>query len=193
MHALPLMFHESAVKMKKIAIIGCGGSGKTTLALKLSKQLNLPLYHLDQYYWKPNWQIPIFEEFALIHHRLCQQEKWIIEGIYSRTLEYRFLAADCIIFLDIPQRICLWRVIKRAIKYFGIVRPSAAVGCSEKLDLEFLKWIWSFPKKSRRYILNLIEEYQDDKQIHVINSTKNEQKVINQILSNFNKNEGLYL
>ena len=40
---------------KKIAIIGCAGSGKTTLAFLLQK-LNLPIYHLDQYYWKPNWE-----------------------------------------------------------------------------------------------------------------------------------------
>ena len=40
----------------KIAIIGNAGSGKSTLGFELHKKLDLPLYHLDQYYWKPNWQ-----------------------------------------------------------------------------------------------------------------------------------------
>lgn len=65
---------------KKIAIIGCAGSGKTTLAFKLKKKLNLPLYHLDQYYWKPGWGRCDFEIFRKTYDLLCEQDAWIIEG-----------------------------------------------------------------------------------------------------------------
>lgn len=42
----------------KIAIIGNAGSGKSTLSAKLRALLAIPLYHLDQYFWKPGWQEP---------------------------------------------------------------------------------------------------------------------------------------
>lgn len=63
-------------------IIGCAGSGKTTLAFKLHKKLNLPLIHLDQHYWKPGWKRSDLYEFAQIHDNFCQTDKWIIEGSY---------------------------------------------------------------------------------------------------------------
>lgn len=52
---------------KKIAIVGNAGSGKTTTALYLHNKLNIPLYHLDQYYWKPGWQRSDHEEFYAVH------------------------------------------------------------------------------------------------------------------------------
>jgi adenylate kinase family enzyme len=61
--------------LKKIAIIGCAGSGKTTLAFQLHNKLHLPLHHLDQYYWKPNWQRLTLEEFNVIHEALCEQKQ----------------------------------------------------------------------------------------------------------------------
>lgn len=164
--------------MKKIAIIGCAGSGKTTLAIKLSKLLNLPIYHLDQYYWKPNWQRPIFEEFEAAHKQLCDQKEWIIEGIYSRTLEYRFKTTDCVIFLDIPRRLCLWRILKRTIRYFGKVRPYSAAACPERLDLEFLSWVWNFQNNTRPNILKLIKQYKEQKKIYIIQSYQDQLTII---------------
>jgi hypothetical protein len=102
----------------KIAIIGNGGSGKSTLALVLHKKLNLPLHHLDQYYWNPGWQRVGSEDFERIHRELCDQEQWIIEGVGQRVFAYRFVKADTIIFLDVPTAICLWRVIKRACRWW---------------------------------------------------------------------------
>src|SRR5689334_6552300 len=99
----------------RIAIIGCAGAGKTTLALQLQKQLQIPLYHLDQYYWKPGWQRPEWHEFSMAHDALCDQESWIIDGIYTSALPYRFERATHIIFLDVPRYKCLWRIFKRLI------------------------------------------------------------------------------
>ena len=48
-------FNNQENKMKRIMIIGSGGSGKSTFSSKLSEVLGLPLYHLDAYYWKPGW------------------------------------------------------------------------------------------------------------------------------------------
>ncbi|HEV2916159.1 MAG TPA: hypothetical protein VGW78_00270 [Candidatus Babeliales bacterium] len=64
----------------KIAIIGNCGSGKSTLGLMLHKILNIPLYHIDQYFWKPGWQRSDPIEFAKIHQSLCDQNAWILKA-----------------------------------------------------------------------------------------------------------------
>ena len=41
--------------MKKILVIGSGGSGKSTFSRRLGEKLGLPVVHLDQLYWRPGW------------------------------------------------------------------------------------------------------------------------------------------
>lgn len=66
--------------MKKIMIIGSPGSGKSTLATILASKLSLPVYHLDQYYWKPGWQEISKEELAHIQSQILKHDSWIIDG-----------------------------------------------------------------------------------------------------------------
>mgnify|MGYP000884104824 CR=1 FL=1 len=54
--------------MKKIAIIGSGGAGKSTLAITLAEQMTLPLHHLDRLYWRPNWQRAEPVAWASLHN-----------------------------------------------------------------------------------------------------------------------------
>ncbi len=161
---------------KKIAIIGCAGSGKTTLSLQLKEKLNLPLYHLDQYYWKPGWQRSDLASFGEAHHELCEREEWIIDGPFMNVIFYRIMHADVVIFLDVPRSFCLWRVIKRASFNLGKVAPGSSEGCEQRLlsptFLELLKWIWNFDKRYRRMILNILDDFQDEKEIHVLKSQK---------------------
>ena len=49
--------------MKRIIVIGGNGSGKTTFSLELAKKLKIPLIHLDQYFWKGNWENMSNNEF----------------------------------------------------------------------------------------------------------------------------------
>lgn len=162
---------------KKIAIIGCAGSGKTTLAFKLKEKLNLPLYHLDQYYWKPGWQRAALEEFIIIHQELCERDEWIMEGSYTSTLLTRVAYADIVIFLDVPRYKCLWYVLKRSVLNLGKIIPGNPEGCEQRLlslqFLEFLKWIWAFKYRARGAILNILEickDSDDAKQIYILKS-----------------------
>lgn len=163
----------------KIAIIGNPGSGKSTLSVKLQKMLNLPLYHLDQYYWKPGWQRPDREEFKKVHHALCDgkvglpavalREGWIIEGVATRLFEYRIKQADVVIFLDIPVYICFYRVFKRALTHFGRVYFSSPHECPERLpDFALLSYIWNFNRDKKPGIERLLRKYQDEKKIFII-------------------------
>lgn len=155
--------------MKRILIIGCSGSGKTTLAKTLSKQLNLPLYHLDDYIWHPGWVQRDFNEFSQEIWDLCAQESWIMDGTYTRTLSARIVYADTIIFLDLSRWLCMWRVVKR---YVQLRSQGAEIvpGCPATLNRKFLQYLWVFQKKFRPLILSILESYRNDatKRIYVL-------------------------
>jgi adenylate kinase family enzyme len=153
----------------KIAIIGNPGSGKSTLSLKLHKMLEIPLYHLDQYFWKPDWQEPDRNEFEKIHNKLCDQESWIIEGVATRFFEYRIQKADVVIFLDTPTYLCLYRIFKRAFTHYGKVYFSSAQGCPERgPDFKFLQFIWHFNRAKKPHIEALMQKYANQKKMFII-------------------------
>jgi adenylate kinase family enzyme len=142
--------------MKRIVILGCGGAGKSILARRLGEILDLEVIHLDTVFWRPGWKPMPNDEFDEAQGRLLQGDSWIIDGNFSRTLAMRLAAADTAIFLDFPRGLCLRRAVKRWIQHHGKSRPDMADGCSEKLDLEFLRWIWRFPRVSRPKVLAML-------------------------------------
>ncbi len=164
--------------MKKISIIGCSGSGKSTLSRKLHEKLNIPVYHLDAINWKPNWEATSREKFDKLQNKLVKKSDWIIDGNYNRTLNIRLEAADTIIFLDFPKWICIQRVIKRYLMYRNTNRPDMNEGCKEKLDFDFLKWIWNYNKNNKPGVLKLLTE-KKSKKIIIIKS----QKQVNEFIS----------
>ncbi|UTR09764.1 topology modulation protein [Evansella sp. LMS18] len=128
--------------MEKIIVTGVSaGAGKSTFARKLGEALDLPVYHLDSYYWKPGWKEAPEEEFVNAQKEITAKEKWIIEGNYSSTLSVRTDPADTIFFINQPLYKCLYRVMKRRIQFHNKSRPDIARGCPEKLDWKFIKFI----------------------------------------------------
>ncbi|WP_421378261.1 DNA topology modulation protein [Bacillus salacetis] len=158
--------------MNKIALIGSGGSGKSTLAKKLGQRLNLNVWHLDQLLWKPGWTPVSKKEQIKIQTELVTQENWIIDGNYNSTLDIRLDAADTIIFLDISRFICVYRVFKRMLIFRNRTRPDMREGCNEKMNLEFLKWIWDYPKKKKPEVLMKIENLSNEKHIIILESPR---------------------
>lgn len=122
--------------MKRVVIMGCPGSGKTTLALKLARILNLPTVHLDREHNMPypgarnkhsNWNER--------HAALIADEKWIMDGLYYQTAGERIRRADLIIWFELPIFVCLFRVIKRTIMNYGQNRIDTAPGYPIRFDI----------------------------------------------------------
>jgi adenylate kinase family enzyme len=151
--------------MKRILVIGSGGAGKSTFARKLGGMLGLEVLHLDKFYWKSGWIEPPKQEWQHIVRQLLERETWVMDGNYSGTLARRIEACDTIIFLDLSRRTCMWRVCKRALQYFGTSRPDMAQGCHERLSLQFLAWLWSYPTRSRPKVLELLRAHHHNKRI----------------------------
>ncbi len=138
-------------------IVGSGGAGKSTLARALGVRLEIPVIHLDAHFWKPGWVPTPNAEWLETQHELMQSEKWIMDGNYGGTMGARLALADTVIFLDLPRVLCLTRALQRRVQYHGRSRPDIAPGCPEKIDLEFLRWIWDFPRTKRPSILKKLE------------------------------------
>lgn len=139
--------------MKRVAIIGSGGAGKTTLARELSKPTGLPVIHLDRLYWNAGWVETSRDEWLERQNSFLAQEHWIVDGNYGSTMDLRLEAADTVIFLDLPRLRCLWRVFKRRLEYHDRSRPDMTEGCPERLTGEFLRFVWGYPKTRRPVIL----------------------------------------
>jgi adenylate kinase family enzyme len=137
----------------KILIVGSGGAGKSTLALRLGARTGLPVIHLDRHFWKPGWQQPELSEWRAEVASLITAPAWIMDGNFGDTMLARVQACDMIVFLDLPRWVCMARVVMRAVRYRGKRRPDLPDGCPEQLDGEFLLWLWNFPKNSRPRIL----------------------------------------
>ena len=138
---------------QRVMIIGCGGAGKSTLSRKLGELTKLPVIHLDREFWKPNWVEPDKGEWAQKVESLAKEEKWILEGNYSGTFSIRLARVDLVVWLDMPMPLCLWRVIKRSILNYGKVRPEMGEGCPDRISLQFLHYIMTFPWRGRRRII----------------------------------------
>ena len=142
----------------RILVLGCSGSGKSTLSRALGQALDVPVFHIDQLFWKENWVESSDEDLAATLTEIAAMEHWIIDGNYSRFLSHRIDRAEEIIYIQLPRWQNLWRVTKRYWKYRGRTRPDMTESCNEKLELEFLIWIWNFSKRSHHKMITAIRE-----------------------------------
>jgi len=157
--------------MKRVLVIGSGGSGKSTFARRLGERLNIEVKHLDRFYWRPGWQQPPKEEWLNTVKELTSDGFWIIDGNFGGTLGTRIQRSDTIVFLDLPRLLCLWRIAKRRVLYRSRSRPDMGEGCPEKLDWEFIRWIWGYSRTSRPKVVRLLREHSSSKQIVWLRST----------------------
>ena len=151
--------------MRKVLVIGPGGAGKSTFARRLGQLLNIEVKHLDSFYWRAGWTKPSEEDWLQKVTELTSADAWIIDGNFGGTLEFRLKHCDTIIFLDMPRLLCIWRITKRRLLYRNRSRPDMAEGCNEKLDLEFLDWVWSYSRRSRPRVVKLLNEHYGSKQV----------------------------
>lgn len=151
--------------MKKVIVIGSPGAGKSTFARKLRDKTNLPLYYLDMLWHKADKTTVSQEEFDTRLCEILQQEQWIIDGNFSRTLEMRLQVCDTVFLLDFPVEVCLSGVESR----IGKKRVDMP-WIETEFDEEFKQWILDFPNIRLPQIYTLLEKYKENKQIIIFKS-----------------------
>lgn len=99
---------------KKIVVLGVSASGKSTFARALAAKTQLPLIHMDEIMWNPNWQYVGDEETLELISKTSENEEWIIEGYIDKSARVElFNKADVLLYLDYPAWIPALRYIKR--------------------------------------------------------------------------------
>jgi adenylate kinase family enzyme len=173
--------------MKKIAIIGPAGAGKSTLAREIGDITQIEVVHLDMLFWKPGWVEMSREAWISTQQELVQGKEWIIDGHFQSTIDIRLNAAGCVIFLDMSRLLCLWRVIKRHVMYFKRSRPDLPKECPEKITWQYLVKIWNFPKKERAILIEKLRRISDEKQIIWLTSPRDVYRFLNVLKATYKK------
>lgn len=140
--------------MKKVIIIGCPGSGKSTFARKLKDITGLPLYHLDMMFWNEDKTTVSRAVLTQRIRTVMQNPGWIIDGNYGSTMEMRFKECDTVFFLDYPLEVCLDGIESRR----GKIR-SDMPWVETETDEEFIEYVKSFNENHRPQIIDLIKKY----------------------------------
>ena len=156
-----------STKMQRIVVIGCPGSGKSTLSRELHNITGIPLYHLDMVYWNADKTTVEKRVFLERLTTVLKKDNWIIDGNYTSTIELRIAACDTVIFLDYPLDICLAGIRERRGK------PRSDIPWIEtEEDAEFIEFIKSYNQKQRPQVLDLFEKYSNKNIIILKNRTE---------------------
>ena len=162
--------------MKKIIVIGCPGSGKSTFAKSLHKLTGIPLFHLDLLFW--NEDRTTVEKSVFLDRLLktLQYNEWIIDGNYCSTMELRMQTCDTVIFLDYPLDICLSGVEERK----GKPRSDLPWIENDEDDTEFVDFIKNYNSQSRPKVIELLKKY-PNKDIHIFSNRAQAEEFLNSI------------
>ena len=162
--------------MNKIIVIGCPGSGKSTFAKQLKAIYNIPLYHLDLIWNKPDKTTISREAFDDELNKIFKEQEWIIDGNYQRTIEKRIIEANTIYLLDYPLDICLQGASGRV----GIKRDDMP-WVEEELNAEFKQKILDFAQTKLPKVYELLEKYKENKRIVIFKTREQAQNYLDKL------------
>ncbi|MBQ7921815.1 MAG: adenylate kinase [Clostridia bacterium] len=163
--------------MKKIIVIGCPGSGKSTFSRSLHQITDIPLYHLDMLYWNPDKTTAEKSVFRKNLSDIIRKDTWIIDGNYGSTMELRLQACDTVFFLDYPTDVCIAGAQARK----GRKRPDMPwIEEENEDDAEFIAFIRNYNTENRPKVLELLAKY-NDRKIFVFHNRSEADEYLNNI------------
>lgn len=143
-------------RIKKIIVIGCLGSGKSTFSKQLNNVTGIPLYNLNMLYWNFDKTVARKDIFKEKLQDIISKEAWIIDGNYGSTMEPRLKACDTVFFLDYPVEVCLDGIKLRK----GKVRTDMPwVEDVDEEDEELITFVKDYNHISRPIIMKLLNKY----------------------------------
>jgi adenylate kinase family enzyme len=131
--------------------MGPAGSGKTTLAARLARNLDLPAVHLDWHLWSGTRPFPDAEQRRRMP-ALLADDNWVVEGAYWRVTDLLFEAATVVVVLDVPFLRSFPRYVRRELR--GAWRGWTPRTLKEYVKLHNpLFWACYYPLIERRRVL----------------------------------------
>ena len=167
--------------MQRVLVVGCSGAGKSTFSRCLAEATGLPRIELDNAYWRAGWTMPAKDEWLAKVAELCAEPAWILDGNYTSSLPIRLPHADTVIWLDYPRLVCIRRVLVRIARDYGRTRYGLPEGCPERLDPEFLRYIWNFNAKNKPRILAAFEQFGSHAKLHTLRSDRDGERLLAEV------------
>jgi adenylate kinase family enzyme len=124
-------------------------------------------------FWRQGWTRAPAEEARRGLATAVAGERWILEGNFLDAdggAGGRFERADTVVFLDLPRRRCLWRILSRRVRDRGRSRRDLPEGCREGFDPGLLWWIWRYPSADRPRVLTLLDGLDSRVAVHRLRS-----------------------
>lgn len=147
--------------LNRIAVIGNGGGGKTTLSRELGKKFLLPVTHVDSIQFLPGMGVRPVAETREMLNKVADGERWLIDGFGPfDVMENRFRRADRVIFVDFPLWRHYWWASKRQVKSLRVTRSELPPGCSEaglRATWRMYKALWRVQTKIRPELMKVFE------------------------------------
>ncbi len=162
--------------MKKIIVIGCPGSGKTTFSEKLKEKTGLPLFYLDAIWHRADRTHITRDEFDVRLSEILAFDSYIIDGNYSRTVERRISACDTVFLFDLPTEVCLDGAISR----IGKARNDMP-WIDRELDEGLKKEIEEFREKNLPAIYEFLDKYKYGKTVVVFKTREEADEFLNYV------------
>jgi len=160
-------------RANRILVMGCSGGGKSTLSQQIAARFGLAYVSIDRdVLWLPGWVERGKQEQRAIIAAMVQEERWILDGTNPSTFDVRLPRADFVIWVRMPRLLCIWGAISRWVKWMGRTRPEMAPGCIEKVDWQFLRFIWTFEEKFAPRVLAGLLRYGSDVPILQLSSRR---------------------
>ena len=167
--------------MKKVIVIGCPGSGKSTFARGLHDITELPLYHLDMLNWNADRTTVPKEVFRARLAETIEKDSWIIDGNYGSTMELRLQACDTVFFLDYPLEVCMDGIMLRR----GKERPDMPwIESEDDVDEEFIEFVKNYNSENRPEVVALLEKFAD-KEIIIFKSRTEADDFLRELEENY--------
>ena len=158
--------------MKKVAVFGNAGGGKSTLARRLADLTRLPLYPLDMIQFRPGGGEVPREEYLKAHAELLCRDAWIIDGFGCMATAWeRFAKADTLVYVDLPLVTHHWWVTKRLVKGL-FVTPEGWPANSPiwSSSISSYKVLWLCHRRLTPRYRQLVAEVAASKRVHHVRS-----------------------
>ena len=105
--------------MRRVSVVGTSGAGKSTFAAALAALLGVPWLELDSVYHQADWTPLDLSSFRAHVGEVASGPGWVIDGNYSRVRDLVWARADTVVWLDLPRRTVMRRVVFRTLRRVG--------------------------------------------------------------------------
>ena len=170
--------------MKKVAIFGNAGGGKSALARKLAEVTRLPLHVVDMMQFRAGGITVPHEEFVTAHAELLRSDAWIIDGFGGTKCAWeRFAAADTLVYIDLPLSTHFLWVTKRLIKGLFVTPPGWPNGSPVvRSSISSFRVLWPCHRHLTPKYRELVSAARQHKRVHHLKTAAEIDAFLNSVM-----------